>query len=791
MIKNYFITAWRILVKNKTHSFINIAGLSLGMAVAMLIGLWVYDEFFFDRNFKNYDRIGKVWQFVKFDNEKSAYDVTPIPMAEELRTKHPEFKAVSLSSFNKDFIISYGDKKFSETGSYTEPGFIEILSIKIIEGDRNGLNDINSIMISRSLAHKLFDKENAVNKIVKLNNKLPVKVTGIYEDLPRNSSFKELHFIAHWKLYAANDEYVKKALDQWDENSWQLYVQLNDGVDFKKASANIKNTRMKRDDPPAYKPEFFLHPMRKWHLYSDFQNGVNTGGLIQFIRLFSIIGIFVLLLACINFMNLSTARSEKRAKEVGIRKAIGSMRKQLIVQFFSESLLVVFLAFALSLLWVILLLPLFNQVADKNMAILWANPVFWGICLVFSLATGFVAGSYPAIYLSSFQPVKVLKGAFRVGRFAAIPRKVLVVVQFSVSVILIIGTVVVFRQIKFSKERPVGYSRSGLIEIIMSTPELRGHYNELRNDLLNTDAVNEMGESSGSITTQFGGTTDISWKGKRSDQHPLFMANTVSHDYGKTIGWSLLQGRDFSRDFPTDSAAIILNEAAVKLMGLQKPLGELVNCRGKNYKVVGITGDMIKESPFYPVSPSFFMLGYGDVNVITIKLDAHKSTKDALARVEAVFKKYNPASPFSFSFVDTDYGKKFFNEERIGKLASFFATLAIFISCLGLYGMASFMAEQRTKEIGVRKVLGASVFNLWGLLSKEFVLLIIISLIIAAPTAYYFMNNWLQTYTYRTDLSWWIFVTAASGALVITLLTVSFQTIKAAIANPVKSLRTE
>ena len=733
MIRSYFIIAWRNLVKNKAHSFINIAGLSVGMAVAMVIGLWIYDELSFDKNFKNYDRIGKVWQFVKFDTEITSYDVAPIPLAEELRSKHPEFAAVSLSSSNMDFIIAYGDKKFSETGSYTEPYFVDMMSLKLVQGNRNGLKDINSVMLSQSLANKLFDREDPINKIVKLNNKLNVRVTGIYEDIPDNSTLKDVHFIAPWDLYVANEEYVKRSKDEWDENSWQIYAQLKTGIDFKKASANIKDARMKRDDPPAYKPAFFLHPMSRWHLYSDFRNGANTGGLIEFVWLFGIIGVFVLLLACINFMNLSTARSESRAKEVGIRKAIGSMRKQLVIQFFSESLIVVVLAFILSLVWVKLMLPFFNQVADKKMTILWLDPVFWIICLCFSLLTGFIAGSYPAIYLSSFKPVKVLKGAFRTGRFAAIPRKVLVVIQFSVSVILIIGTTIVFRQIKYSKDRPAGYTRSGLIEINMSTPELYGRYNELRNDLLNTGAVSEMAESTGSITVQYGGTTNISWKGKRADQHPLVMSNKVTHDYGKTIGWNIVEGRDFSRSFPTDSAAIILNESAVKLMGLKTALDQTIKCSDRDYKVIGVIKDMIKESPFMPVSPSFFLMDYGDVNVITIKLAGEVATSEALEKVSAVFKKYNPASPFTYNFVDEAYGRKFGNEERIGKLASFFAMLAIFISCLGLFGMASFMAEQRTKEIGVRKVLGASVFNLWGLLSKEFVLLIIISLFIAVP----------------------------------------------------------
>jgi len=788
MLKNYFKTAWRNLVKNKLYSFINIAGLSVGMAVAILIGLWIHDELSFDKNYKNYNNIGQVWQFVNFTGEKASYNSMPIPLAAELRNKYPEFASVSLAATHTG-ILTAGEKKLSEAGNYVEPVFAEMFSLKMIAGNRNGLKDINSILLSESVARAFFGTGNSINQTIRMDNKTSVKVAGVYEDFPDNSSFKQVHFLASWDLYADNEDWVKNSKTKWDENSWQIYVQLKEGADFNKVSAKIKDIRVKRDDPPAYKPEFFLHPMSKWHLYGDFKNGVNVGGLIQFVWLFGITGVFVLLLACINFMNLSTARSEKRAKEVGIRKVVGSVRGQLIMQFFSESLLVALIAFILALVLAQLTLPFFNGVSDKKMTVLWSSPLFWLIGFGFSAFTGLIAGSYPALYLSSFQPVKVLKRTFRVGKFAAMPRKVLVVTQFTVSVILIIGTIIVFRQVQYAKNRPVGYNRNGLIEIDINTPQLFGHYNALRSDLLNTGAVAEMSESSNSVTVQYGGSTDISWKGKTPEMHPLLMANKITHDYGKTIGWDLQQGRDFSRKFSTDSAAIILNESALRLMGFKNPLDEFIKVSGKDYKV--IIKDMIKESPFAPVSPSYFILYYPGVNTINIKLLPQLSAGAALAKLQAVFKKYNPESPFTFHFVDEAYAKKFGYEERIGKLAAFFATLAIFISCLGLFGVASFVAEQRTKEIGVRKVLGATIFNVWRLLSKEFLLLVIIALLIAIPIAYYFMQKWLINYEYRTNLSWWIFASAGIGALAITLLTVSFQAIKAAVANPVKSLRTE
>jgi putative ABC transport system permease protein len=791
MLRNYLKIAVRNLLRNKVYSFINITGLAVGMAVAMLIGLWVWDEVSFNKSHKNYDRIAQVWQNVKFDADVATYSSLPIPLAEELRSKYPDFEAVSVTSNNYAHILTMGNQKFSKEGSFVEPDFTEMMSLKMVAGTRASLKDVNSILLSESLAKTFFNSENPLNKVIKIDNKANAKVVGVYEDFPKNSDFKDVHFLSTWKLYLTIEGNANNTKDEWDANSFLIYTQLKKEGDFEKVSAKIKDIRMKRDNPPPYKPAFFLHPMSKWHLYSDFKNGVNIGGLITFVWLFGVTGLFVLLLACINFMNLSTARSEKRAKEVGVRKAIGSMRGQLISQFLSESLLVVVFAFVLSLLLVEFSLSFFNQVSDKNMSILWSNPWFWLIGLGISLLTGLVAGSYPALYLSSFQPVKVLKGTFRVGRFASVPRKVLVVVQFTVSVTLIIGTIVVYRQIEFAKNRPVGYSQNGLIEVEMNTPELYGHYDVLRSELLKTGAVAEISESSSSMTREDGGVTNVDWQGKNPEFHPLLAKNNVTYEFGKTVGWQLTQGRDFSKSLSSDSSSIILNETALKLMGFKNPLDEFVKIGDKQYKVIGIIKDMMRENPFREVTPAFFTLNYENVSVINIKLNPGLSASESLPKIESVFKKMNPSSPFIYSFISEKYAQKFGLEERISKLSTFFAILAIFISCLGLFGLASFVAEQRTKEIGIRKVLGATTANLWALLSKDFVVLVTISLLIASPIAYYFMNNWIQNYTYRTEISWWIFAVAGVGSLLITLLTVSYQTIKATLMNPVKSLKTD
>jgi putative ABC transport system permease protein len=791
MLRNYLKVALRNLLRNKVYSFINIGGLAVGMAVAMLIGFWVWDELSFNKSHKNYDRIAQVWQNVKFDADVATYSSLPIPLAEELRGKYPDFEAVSVASNNYAHILTMGEQKFSKEGSFVEPDFTEMMSLKMVAGSRTGLKEINSIMLSESLAKTFFNSENPINKVIKIDNKASAKVVGVYKDFPNNSDFKDVLFLAPWDLYLTIESNANNTKNEWDANSFLIFTQIKKEADFAKVSAKIKDIRMKRDNPPPYKPAFFLHPMSKWHLYSDFKNGVNIGGTITFVWLFGIIGLFVLLLACINFMNLSTARSEKRAKEVGVRKAIGSMRGQLISQFLSESLLVVVFSFMLSLLLVEFSLPFFNQVSDKSMSILWSNPLFWLIGIGVSLLTGLVAGSYPALYLSSFQPIKVLKGTFRVGRFASIPRKVLVVVQFTVSVTLIIGTIVVYRQIEFAKNRPIGYSQNGLIEVEMNTPELYGHYDVLRSELLKTGAVAEISESSSSMTREDGGVTNVDWRGKNPEFHPLLAKNNVTYEFGKTVGWQLAQGRDFSKAFSSDSSSIILNETALKLMGFKNPLDEFVKWGDKQYKVIGIIKDLMRENPYGEVTPAFFILNYDNVSVINIKLNPQLSARESLSKIESIFKKLNPSSPFIYSFVNEEYAQKFGLEERISKLSTFFAILAIFISCLGLFGLASFMAEQRTKEIGVRKVLGASTANLWALLSKDFVILVIISLLIASPIAYYFMNNWIQNYTFRTEISWWIFVVSGAGALLITLLTVSYQAVKAALANPVKSLRTE
>lgn len=794
MLRNYFKIALRNLLHNKVYSFLNIVGLGSGMAVALLIGLWIWDELSFDKYHQNFNRIAQVMEQNTMNGVVQTSVAIEPPLAPTLRKNYGiDFKHIVMSSWTNPHVLAVGDKKISYTGNFMDAEGPEVFTLKMSKGTRKSLKDPSSILISSSVAKTLFGDNEPLNQLIKLDNVASFKVTGVYEDLPENTSLHNLAFIAPWDYYVASRDWVRNASDNWSERSFQMFVQLSDHANMESVSSKIKDIKLKNvsSAEAKYKPVILLQPMRKWHLYKEFKNGVNTGGAIEYVWMFGTLGIFVLLLACINFMNLSTARSEKRAKEVGIRKTMGSLRIHLMTQFFSESLLMATIAFCVALLFATIALPFFNGLSNKSMSIPWTNAFFWVSSFAFTMFTGIIAGIYPALYLSSFKPVKVLKGLFKTGPSAGIHRKVLVTAQFVISIILIVSTVIVFKQIQFAKNRPVGYSKNGLINLQMNANELEKHYTIFESELIASGAIAGMAEASSPMTGIHNSRSDLTWKERDPNLTHDFANIRVTSGYGKTTGWQVLAGRDFSNRLPTDSFAIIINEAAVKYMGLMSPLGEIVRFNNRNHVIIGVVKDLVMESPYEPAKQTIYYLSSGDFDHIIIRINHAVSTNEALTKIAALCKKYAPSAPFAYRFVDEDYAKKFMNEERIGRLAGVFAGLAIFISCLGLFGMASFMAEQRTKEIGVRKVLGASVFTLWKLLSKDFVALVLIALLIAIPLAFYFMHNWLQSYSYRTHLSWWIFASTGSGAIIITLLTVSFQAISAAIANPVKTLRTE
>ncbi len=689
-------------------------------------------------------------------------------------------------------VLAFGENKFTQSGYFMQPEGADILTLKMIKGTRE-LNGKSSILISESTAKKLFANADPINQVVLMDAKWDLTVTGVYEDLPKNSSFHDATYFAPLDLYI--DGWA--TLDAWNNYFVYIYVQIHPGGNFEEISHVVKEAMLAHvdDETKETKPEVFLHPMRKWHLDSDYKNGeFVTSKRMMSVWYYSVIGAFVLLLACINFMNLSTARSEKRAKEVGIRKSIGSLRSQLIQQFYGETLMVAFIAAVIAIIVVQLSMNWFNDVSDKSISLPFTNIYFWLACFGFTVFTGLLAGSYPALYLSSFKPIKILKGTFNAGRFSALPRKVLVVLQFTVSITLTIGTVIVYQQIQHAKNRPIGYSRDGLISIRAASPEFKGKYQTIRNELKNTGVVEDIAEANYAITDTKGWNGGFSWGDQKFE--PAFNTIYVTHEYGKTIGWEFVEGRDFSREFPSDISGIVLNESALKLMGLQNPVGESLswNTEGVDrgtFKILGVVKDMVKGSPFEPTDPSIIFLSEGDMQWLYIKMNPATSAHEALPKIQAVLNSIAPSAPFDYTFADEAYDAKFRSEVQIGKLATIFSALAILISCLGLFGLAAYIAEQRTKEIGIRKVLGASVASLWQMLSKDFVLLVIISCGLAVPISMYFMNNWLEQYQYRTVISWSVLAATGIGALMITLLTISFQALKAALMNPVRSLRSE
>jgi ABC-type antimicrobial peptide transport system permease subunit len=789
MYKNYFKTALRNLWKNKGYSALNIMGLAVGMAVTLLIGLWVQRQLSFDDFHENKDNIAILMKKTFFNNTKGTQTGIMLPLYDELKANYPEVKHIIRLDWGNDHGLIVGDTKIMKYGHFTDGDFLRMFSFNLEKGTVDkALKDPYSIVLTESLATALFGEEDPMGKMITLDKSQNVFVTGVVKDPPPNSSIT-FDFLLPYELNVLTSDFVRNAKDQWQNNFLMNIVELNEGVTMEAFSKRIENiVREKTGDKKE--STLFVHPMSKWHLYDKFTEWENTGGDIEYVRLFSIIGLFVLAIACINFINLSTARSDKRAKEVCIRKTMGSMRQQLVVQFFGESLITTIIAFVIAIFIAQLTLPLFESIGFKDIVLEWNNFSLWTIALAGCIVTGILAGFYPAIFLSAFSPVKVLKGGFSLGKFSNLPRKALVVSQFTFSVALIIGTLVVFLQIQHAKNRPLGYSPERLMSISL-TEDLETHYDVMKQELLATGYVEAVARSSSPMTGVWNQWDAFSWEGMDPDSKPAFSAIMVDHDYDKAVGLKIAEGRFFSPEFATDSSAVLINKAAAEVIGFKNPLENTIKFDNEIVKIIGITEDVVQQNPFQPVVPAVLLLRnyFIRLGFIRIKQDADLNT--ALAAIQTVVERHNPSFPFDYSFTDEAFERKFRNEDQIGKLAGVFAILSIFISCLGLFGLASFMAERRTKEIGIRKVVGASLFSLWKMLSTDFMILVTISCCIAIPLALYFLSEWLSRYEYRTELSWWIFASAAISALAITLLTVSFQTIKAAMMSPVKSLRTE
>ena len=849
MIRNYFKTAWRNLINNKAYSALNILGLAVGMGIALLIGLWVQYQYNYDRSYTGYQQVYKVHIGLVRNGEKVQIDATSPPVSRALRDEIPEVEYAVHTDWGSHGLVA-GENKVYLKGALPEADFFKVFPAAVVKGDlATALQDPYSIVLTTSAAKALFRDVDPIGRTVRIDNQHDLDVTAVIKDVPDNSTLK-YSFVVPFDYLVQTNDWVKKLNTDWNANGFETYVRLKPNTTYAQVVPKLKTIIFKYvPDSREYQSELFFQPMKDWHLYSDFRNGVAAGGFIEYVRLFTLIGALVLLIACVNFTNLATARSEKRAREVGVRKAVGSRRKDLIAQFLVESLVITFFAALLGLLLVQLALPSFNLLTNSSIVMPFASGGFWAIMMGYVLLTGLLAGSRPAFYLSSFQPVKVLKGdltrsrtypsrakgtnesergttfgrSFERGtklwpkfisagrsavsfggaasprsflarnlRFAWSSRKILVVLQFSCSIALIISSFLIYQQIQYAKERPTGYNSDRLV-MTDANFDLNRNYPALRDAMLNSGLVESVTRSSSEVTHLNAWFLFNDFPGRSPDDVLQIPGVALADDqYFKTMGMPFVKGKNFVGNYAVDSSYVILNEAAVKRMRLKDPINQVITWNmTSHFKVIGVVKDAMMQSPFDAVGPTFFFFNPDWASKVTYRLSRKTDVPTAIAGLGTIFNKYNPAYPYLYKFVDESYAEKFVLEVLIGRLSALFAGLAIFISCLGLFGLAAYTAEQRTREIGIRKVLGASVSQLWLLLSKDFIVLVLISAVVASPAAWYFLQGWLQKYTYRITVGPGVFLVAAAMALLITVITISFQAIKGAMANPTRSLRSE
>jgi len=787
MFRNYFKIAIRNLTKNSVYSFINISGLSIGIASSVLILLWVADEYSYDTFHKNYNSIYKLYQSQEWQQGIGTGIAMPYPLKEILKDRTNAIKHVVMTNWGEGNMLQVGEKHLNKMGLSASADFFKVFSFNMVKGDPNtALTDPTSIVITESTAEAFFENQDPINQLIKIDNGQELKVTGVIKDLPKQSAF-QFDYVLPFGYLESTQGWVRSSKDNWNNNSFPMYVQLQENATETEVNASIQDI-IKENNPKAPTAQLFLHPMSKWRLYSNFENGKNSGGLIDYVQLFTAIAIFVLVIACINFMNLATARSERRAREVGIRKSVGSRRKELIFQFLGESIMITLISFLIAIVLVEILLPSYNLLVNKNISIDYGNPLIWLTALGLILVIGIFSGSYPAFYLSSFQPVKVLKGKINLGKGVSTPRQVLVTLQFGFSIFLIIGTIIIYQQIMHVKSRDMGYDRENLIQI-WTNNELEANFQTIREELLRTGVVEAVCKSNSPITSIFS-NNEIEWEGKVSEQRVSFSTIATEYDYTETMGINMLEGRDFSRDF-NDSSSVVINQAAVDLMAMENPIGQKVKMNGRELKIVGVMPNIVMGSPYEPVEPMTLIFDPDWSSTITLRLSKTSDLNASVETIQGVFKKLNPTYPLWYRFADSDFEKKFSDINLISRLASIFASLAIVITCLGLLGLAAFMAEQRTKEIGIRKVMGASVASLVLLLSRDFSKLVIFAFAVSAPIGWWFINDFLKRYPYRVDVAWWVLAGSGAVALGLALLIVSTQALRAARANPSQSLRSE
>uniref|UniRef100_UPI0040489D05 ABC transporter permease n=2 Tax=Roseivirga sp. TaxID=1964215 RepID=UPI0040489D05 len=787
MLKNFLLVTLRNLRRNSLYSIINISGLSIGIACSILILLWVRDETSFDKFIPKADRLYQVWVNAEFDGSIQTWNSVPLPTYMEMKNAHSNIVNSTVAGWGAERLIARDDNRIMQQGYYVGEEFLDMFEFPMKIGQTSEvLDDPSSIVISEALAEIMFKGENPIGQFLKVEDASTLKVTGVFKNVPKNSSF-QFDYLIPWKHRESIQQWVRDNTTNWGNYSFQVYVELTDAASELNVEAGIKDilTEKGQTDVPR---EFFLHPLLRWRLHGQFENGKESGGQHEYVTLFSVVAMLILIIACINFMNLATARSERRAKEVGIRKSLGSRRGQLIAQFYGESLVIAVISFLFGILLVNLLLPAYNNLVDKKLAIDYLSSDFWFFSLAIIFVTGIVSGSYPSLYLSSFNPIKTLKGKVTIGKNANLPRKILVMMQFGFAIILIISTIVIVKQIDLAKSRDLGYNQEGLITVPL-TDEITKNYDVLKQELLRTGAVISMTRSNSDVTS-INSNNFLSWPGKPETEKVMFVTVVTEYDYANTVGAKMILGRDFSKEYATDSTAIVVNKAAMDLMQLEEPIGTQLSLWGGKRTLIGVMDNILMGSPYEQVKPMFMVLDdWG--GSLTLRLQKTDDMAATLKTVQGVFEIYNSAYPFDYHFVDVDFERKYTTINLTRQLSTIFAILTIFITGLGLFGLASYTAEQRIKEIGIRKVLGASVPNLVGLMSVDFAKLVLISFVVAAPLAYWFLDNYLQKYSIRTSIDWWIFAVTGLVSLVFALAVVMNQARRAALANPVQSLRSE
>ena len=790
MIRNYFKIAWRNLWKSKTFSLINILGLALGMTCSLLIFLWVQDERNVDVFHENRDTLYALYERQYYDGKIESGYYTPGVLAEEMKKVLPGVEFAAAKAWNDYSTLSVGEKKIKQEGTWAGKDYFKMFSFPLLQGSKEtALSSPESIAISENMANNLFGSpEKAINQTIRYENNKDFKVTAVFKNIQKNSSVK-FEYVLNWQFFLDTHAWAK----DFTNNGPQTYIKLSANTDVIEFENRIKNflDEYNKEQSDSFSIELGIQPFNEMYLHSNFDNGVISGGRIEYVRLFSIVAIFILLIACINFMNLTTARSTKRAKEIGVRKVVGALRGSLIRQFITEALLITFLAVLIAFVLTIALLPVFNNLTGKSMHPPYEQVTFWLGLIVLTLITGFVSGSYPAFLLSSFKPIEVLKGKLKFGFGAIWFRKGLVVFQFALSILLIAGMIVVSKQVDYIQTKNLGYVKNNLI-FVPFEGDLIKKYRVFEDEANKINGITSISRISQRPIEIENGTGGIDWDGKDPNTLSMFTYMAVDYNFVKTMQVEILKGRDFSKDFATDSVGYLINESALAKIGYKDPVEKRLSQWGSEGKIIGLIKDFHFNSLRIPIQPLIIRFGkIDDYNLILVRTEPGK-TSQVVSELETIYNKLNPKFPFSHQFADEEYASLYTSEKVIGKLSNYFAFLAIFISCLGLLGLVIFTAQQRTQEIGIRKVLGASIQSLFTLLSKDFLVLIAVAFIIAIPSAFWATQSWLENFVYRVPINWFIvFSIAGIAVLIISLLTISYQALKSAIANPVESLRTE